>query len=96
MTGRWKAVGAGSAGLAALASVAIVGGQAASGWDISWNAVTGGGGRSTGPGYELRGAIVPVAGSSTGGTYTVQGGFYGGDSIKFKRFAPATAKDGLN
>ena len=82
--------------VAAFATVAIVAGQSASGWDLSWSAVTGGGGRSTGPGYELRGAVVPVAGNSTGGAYAVQGGFFGGDSIKFKRFAPATAKDGLN
>lgn len=82
--------------VAALATVAIVAGQSASGWDLSWNAVTGGGGRSTSPGYELRGAIVPVVGNSSGGAYTVQGGFYGGDSIRFKRFAPVTAKDGLN
>ncbi len=82
--------------VAALATVAIVAGQSASVWDLSWNAITGGGGKSTGAGYELRGAIVPVGGRSTGGVYTVQGGFFGGDSIKFKRFAPETARDGIN
>jgi hypothetical protein len=80
----------------ALATVAIVGGQAASGWDLSWNAITGGGGKSSGGSYQLQGAILPVDGRSQGGGFVVEGGFFAGDSIEFTSFLPALARDGLN
>jgi hypothetical protein len=91
---RWRlAIGAASA-VAALATVAIVAGQAASGFDLSWNAITGGGGKSSGGGYVLQGAIIPVDGSSSGGSYALQGGFFAGEAIKIKKYLPEVAKDG--
>ncbi len=91
-----RLAGVAAAATAALAGVAIVGGQAASGWDLSWNAITGGGGRSTAPGYELRGAVVPVAGGSSGGAYNVQSGFFAGEAAEFVGFLPSIARDGVN
>ena len=91
-----RAVSLALAALGALATVAIVGGQAASGWDLSWNAITGGGGRSTGGSYQLQGAVIPVDGRSQGGSYVLQGGFFAGDSIVFTSFLPAIARDGIN
>ena len=96
MNAHLKAVAGLVGAAAALAGVALVGGQAASGWDLSWNAITGGGGRSTAPGYELRGAVVPVAGSSTGGDFGLQGGFFAGEAAKYLRFTPSISRDGVN
>jgi hypothetical protein len=96
MNGTVKALGGLAGAAAALGAVAIVGGQAASGWDLSWNAITGGGGRSTAEGYELRGAVVPVAGSSGAGDYRVQGGFFAGEAAKYVGFTPSISRDGVN
>lgn len=96
---RWgdiRLAGLAGAAIAGVATVALVGGQSASGWDLFFSTITGGGGKSTGATYELQGAIVPIAGSSSGGGYVVQGGFFAGESVKFEGFAPAIAKDGVN
>ncbi len=46
-------------------------------YDLSWQTVDGGGGTSTGGGFELDGAIgQPDAGVMSGGTFTVIGGFW--------------------
>jgi hypothetical protein len=96
MNASLKAVAGLAGAAAALGAVAMAGGQAASGWDLSWNAITGGGGRSTAPGYELRGAVLPVAGTSTGGDYRVQGGFFAGEAAKYLGFTPSISRDGVN
>lgn len=84
-------------GIASLGTIVIAAGQSAGAWDLSWNAITGGGGRSTGGGYELHGAIIPVDGTSSGGSYALSGGFFGGgEAVKFKKFHPGIAKDGIN
>lgn len=82
--------------LASLAAVAIVGGQAASGWDLSWNAITGGGGNSAGGGYEVNGAVLAVDGRAQGGSYVLEGGFFAGEEIEFESVLPAIARDGVN
>ncbi|MEX0782013.1 MAG: hypothetical protein WD557_05135 [Dehalococcoidia bacterium] len=91
-----RLVGLAAAAAGALATVAIVGGQAASGWDLSWNAITGGGGKSGGGSYQLQGAVIPIDGRSQGGSYVVTGGFFAGDSVEFNGFVPAIARDGIN
>lgn len=56
---------------------------AASGYDLSWWTVDGGGGTSSGKGYTLNGTIgQPDAGAlSSGGEYTLTGGFWHGGVI---------------
>ena len=50
--------------------------------DLSWNTVDSGGGTfSSGDGYALGGTIAqPDAGSLTGGTFTLSGGFWAGQA----------------
>ncbi|MGH2608795.1 MAG: hypothetical protein ACRDHF_06850 [Tepidiformaceae bacterium] len=91
-----RLAGVAAAACGALAAVAVVGGQSASGWDLSWNAITGGGGKSSAAEYQLQGAVVPVAGSSSGAGYVLQGGFFAGEPVKFLGFTPSIAKDGVN
>lgn len=92
----YRLAGIALSAVGALATVAIVGGQAASGWDLSWNAITGGGGESSGGSYQLQGAIVPIDGRAQGGSFVLQGGFFAGDSIEFTSYLPAIARDGIN
>ena len=83
-----------AAGTAALAVAAAALAQSASGWTITQFAY-GGGGTSTQAPYSVQGVIgQPIAGSSTGGTYTVQSGFLAGFLEKFKITAVMLAKDG--
>ncbi len=83
-----------AAGSAALAVAAAALAQSASGWTITQFAY-GGGGTSTQAPYSVQGVIgQPIAGSSTGGTYTVQSGFLAGFLEKFKITAVMLAKDG--
>jgi len=55
---------------------ALIGG----GYDLTWNTIDGGGGLfSTGGGFDLSGTIgQPDAGSMSGGTFTLDGGFWPG------------------
>jgi hypothetical protein len=47
--------------------------------DLSWNTIDGGGGVSSGGGFELVGTIgQPDAGAASGGVFEVAGGFLGG------------------
>lgn len=86
-----------AAGLGGLAVVAAVVAQSASGtYDLSWRALAGGG-SSSGGNYGTQGVIgQSFAWSSTGGGYTVDGGFLGGSQVKFNRILPMLAKDGTN
>ena len=64
----------------AVALLGIVGVSALAGYTLDWWTVDGGGATfSTGSGYSLGGTIgQPDAGTSTGGTYILDGGFWGG------------------
>ena len=54
-----------------------------SGYELSWYTIDGGGATfSTGGGYQLGGTIGQAgAGALSGGTYTLNGGFWGGAAI---------------
>lgn len=66
-----------------LQSDARVNESAQSGYDLSWYTIDGGGATfSTDGSYSLGGSIgQPDAGSMSGGSYTLNGGFWGGASI---------------
>src|SRR4051794_35774860 len=68
-------------GLLAMLALPLLAG-ATSGMDLSWNTVDGGGGTySSGGTFSLGGTIgQPDAGAMSGGTFGVQGGFWGGDA----------------
>lgn len=90
---RWSVAGA---GLVAVAAIATVAAQSASGWDLSWRATSGGGGSASGGAFALTGSIgQPVAMRSTGGVYAIDAGFLGGGAEKYRRFFQLLAKDGL-
>lgn len=61
-------------------SAAVAAAQTGGMFDLSWNTVDGGGGTSsTGGNFSLGGTIgQPDAGVSSGGVYTVSGGFWPG------------------
>lgn len=64
---------------ALVVSVAVA--QTGGGFDLSWWTVDGGGDRSTGGQYTLTGAVgQPDAGTLQNGSYTLEGGFFVGDS----------------
>lgn len=81
---------------AALAVATAVLAQTSGGnYDLSWRALSGGN-QVSGGSYVSNGAIgQPLAGSSGGGSYTVDSGFLGGGSVKFKRYIPQLARDGV-
>lgn len=83
------------AGVAASAVAVVVLAQSASGWDLS--GASGGGGSSAQSPYALQGAIGPISGQSTGGTYKVASGFFGGGGTadKIRRVMPGVAADGI-
>jgi hypothetical protein len=65
------------------------------GYDLSWYTIDGGGATfSTGGGYQLGGTIGQAdAGVLSGGSYTLNGGFWGGASIKYNIFLPLALKN---
>ena len=75
--------------LVASPALAMSGGD----YEISWNTIDGGGGRSTGGDFALVGTIgQPDAGDMTGGDYQLSGGFWPGGPIlscfvNFEHFA---------
>jgi hypothetical protein len=66
-----------------------------SGYDMSWFTIDGGGATfSTGGSYSLGGTIgQPYAGSLSGGSYQLNGGFWGGASINYNIYLPLTLKN---
>lgn len=64
----------------AVAAVIADGIAGPGGYDLSWNTIDGGGGKSTGGTFELEGTIgQPDAGGElTGGTFSLTGGFWPG------------------
>ena len=58
-----------------VASIAVA--QSGSSYDLSWSAIAGGGGRSSGSGHTLDGTLGQFdAGMLSGGGYTLSGGFW--------------------
>jgi hypothetical protein len=79
----------------ALLVAAILGASAAlaqtgGGYDLTWSTIDGGGGGSTGSGYQLTGTLgQPDAGATlNSGVYQLSGGFWGGASIDNKVYLP--------
>ena len=68
--------------------------EPASGYEISWYTVDGGGGTSTGGAYTLDGTIgQPDAGSQSGGAYVLAGGFWAGlTSALYSLFLPLVTR----
>jgi hypothetical protein len=61
-----------------LLTAAFVVSAQAQNYSIDWSTIDGGGGTSTGGTYQVVGTIgQPDAGAMSGGSYTVQGGFWG-------------------
>jgi hypothetical protein len=91
---RRRLVAIGAGGLASFALGAAALAQTSGGvYDLSWRALAGGG-KSTGGSYTEQGAIgQPLTRTSTGGSYTVNSGFFGGGVDKYKRVLPVLAKD---
>ena len=73
------------------ALLGVVSASALAGYSLDWWTVDGGGATfSAGGSYSLGGAIgQPDAGTSTGGTYTLSGGFWGGGAAQaYNLFLP--------
>jgi hypothetical protein len=66
-----------------------------SGYDLSWYTIDGGGAmNSNGGSYSLGGSIgQPDAGSLSGGSYQLNGGFWGGASINYSIYLPLVLKN---
>ena len=64
------------------------------GYDLSWYTIDGGGATfSTGGAYSLGGTIgQPDAGVLNGGSYTLNGGFWGGSIINYNIYLPLVLK----
>ena len=77
-----------------MAVVVMAVGQSASGWDLSTR-TTSPGMPASGGSYAVVGAFgEPLTGTSSGGSYSVSSGFFGGAMEKLKRFLPLLANDG--
>jgi hypothetical protein len=65
-----------------------------SGYDLSWYTIDGGGATfSIGGSYSLGGSIGQAdAGSMSGGSYQLNGGFWGGASINYTVYLPLVLK----
>jgi len=75
----------------AVAAIGIVSASALAGYGLDWWTVGGGGATSiVGDGYSLGGTIgQPGSGTSSGGTYTLSGGFWGGGAaVGYKIYLP--------
>ncbi|MFC1781952.1 hypothetical protein ACFL02_00010 [Planctomycetota bacterium] len=65
--------------LVILVAISSTQAQSGDGYDLSWNTIDGGGGKSMGGAYELEGTIgQPDAGVMEGGGYILAGGFWPG------------------
>lgn len=70
--------------------VSLATAQSGGGYDLTWSTVDGGGATfSTGGTYSLGGTIgQPDAGTLSGGSYTLGGGFWGGGTIHYTLYLP--------
>ena len=87
---------AGTAAVSAVALAATALAQSASGYDVSWHTIAGGGNASSADSkYQLKSVIGQTfVDSSSNGPYTVDSGFLGGGQPpKTKRFVGGVAKD---
>jgi len=86
------ALGAGAVASLALGAAALA--QTSGGaYDLHWRTLTGGK-QSSGGNYAVNAAIgQQLAGTSSGGSYTVSSGYLGGGAEKYKRFLPVLARD---
>lgn len=75
-------------------SSAVVFAQTGGGYDLSWSTVDGGGGTSSGGSFSLSGTVgQPDASQAmTGGTYTLQGGFWAGVPPTYDVYLPVTVR----
>ncbi len=64
--------------------------QTGGGYDLTWNSIDGGGATfSTGGGYSLGATIGQAdAGASSGGAYSLSGGFWAGVPASYNAFVP--------
>jgi hypothetical protein len=74
----------------AVAILGVISASALGGYTLDWWTVDGGGAMFSSNGsYSLGGTIgQPDAGTSTGGTYTLSGGFWGGGTTTHDLFLP--------
>jgi hypothetical protein len=64
------------------------------GYDLSWYTIAGGAAVSTGGSYSLGGTIGQSdAGSVSGASYTIAGGFWGGVAISYRLYLPLVLKN---
>lgn len=90
---RWTALISGAA-LAGVLGVTMVTAQTGGSYNLTWFAMPGGGGTSSGGQYVVTGAIgQPFASQMTGSTYTVQTGFFGGSAQRFRLFMASVASE---
>jgi hypothetical protein len=91
---RWRLAGLGLGAAGALAAAAAVLAQSAGTYDLSFAAVTGGGGGSSAGQYALTGVLGQAAAEPLiGPNYRLQGGLLGAGESKFKAVAPMVARD---
>jgi hypothetical protein len=68
-------------------------GQLGDGYDLTWNSIDGGGTMFSMGGYSLGGTIgQPDAGTLSGASYTLAGGFWVGGSNGYKVYLPLIVK----
>jgi hypothetical protein len=68
--------------------------QSGSGYDLSWSTVNGGGGESAGGGFRVVGtAGQPDAGTVSGGSFRVEGGFWGGAAVRYRIYLPLVLRN---
>ena len=81
---------------AVIAALALVGlALAQGGFDLGWYTVDGGGARSSGGGYTLEGSIgQPDAGTVSGGSYSLQGGYWAIDGTQTPTATPSATPTG--
>jgi hypothetical protein len=76
-----------------LASAALAVAATASGYSLNWFTVDGGGGASSGGRYAVSATIgQPDAGTLTGGSYTLNGGFWGGAAASYGIYLPLAVR----
>ena len=77
-----------------LLGAAISHAQSGSGYDLTWNTIDGGGAMfSAGGAYSLGGTIGQSdAGTLSGGSYTLVGGFWSGATVRYNIYLPLILK----
>ena len=75
-------------------SSAVALAQTGDGFDLSWSTIDGGGGTSSGGAFSLSGTVGQPDASvaMTGGSYTLQGGFWAGVPPTYEMYLPVTAR----